>query len=505
MGQPMLLPPDLGELIPEQHMVRTVNDTIERLDLKTLEGQYKGGGTSSYHPKMMLKVVVYGYVEGVYSSRQMAKALRENVNYMWLSGGNRPDFRTINRFRGKVMKAVMEEVFGAVVELLIEQGHVKLEHYFLDGTKVEANANRNTFVWAKNTKRYKEQLQKKIRELLEEIDVVNEAEDELYGDKDLPEMGEEAEIDSERIKQKIEELNERLRKKSQDKQLRKAIKTLSEDYLPRQVKYEEQEHNFQGRNSYSKTDVDATFMRMKSDQRMPQARPKAAYNVQIGTENQFVVGFSLHQVSTDVSCLKPHLEGVRTMLGRLPKNIVADAGYGSEENYKYLNSEHLGTYVKYRAFHKEQTRKFRENPFMTKNFPYDPQTNTFICPNQRRLTFRFPATAKTASGYTIHNNHYECEDCQDCPLKPDCTRTHGNRSIKINWNWWRVQEQARKRLCSEEGQKLRSRRGIEVEAVFGQIKQNMKFRRFMLRGLENVNTEWGLICLAHNMRKLAAC
>ena len=153
MGQPSLLPADLEELIPEDHLVRTVHQAIEQIDLSILYKQYEGGGTSSYHPKMMLKVLVYGYAEKLYSSRKIAKALRENVNFMWLSGQSRPDFRTINRFRGEVMKEIIGEVFASVLELLIEQGHVKLEDYYVDGSKLEANARRHSAVWAKNTKR----------------------------------------------------------------------------------------------------------------------------------------------------------------------------------------------------------------------------------------------------------------------------------------------------------------------------------------------------------------
>src|SRR3972149_7905510 len=170
------LPTDLEELVPAGHLVRVVNSAMERMELSPLLRRYKGGGTSSYHPKMMLKVLVYAYSQRTYSSRQIAKALRENVHFMWLSGQSRPDFRTINRFRSTVMRGVMEEVFGAVVELLIEEGYIKLEHYFVDGTKIEANANRYRAVWAKNTQRYKAQLQEKIRGLLDEIARVNDAE-----------------------------------------------------------------------------------------------------------------------------------------------------------------------------------------------------------------------------------------------------------------------------------------------------------------------------------------
>jgi transposase len=146
MDQPALLPPSVEELIPEDHLVRVVNRVMEELDLEPILNEYKGGGTSSYHPRMMLKVLVYAYPQKVNSSRQIAKALRENVSFMWISGGNRPDFRTINRFRSSVMKEGIEAVFSEVLRYLIEEGYVTLEHYFLDGTKIEANANKYKWV-----------------------------------------------------------------------------------------------------------------------------------------------------------------------------------------------------------------------------------------------------------------------------------------------------------------------------------------------------------------------
>ena len=160
-NQPMLLPPNLEEMIPDGHIVRVVDEIIERINIDPLLQQYKGGGTSAYHPKMLVKVIIYAYTQRIFSSRQIAKALRENINFMWLSEMNRPDHRTINRFRGKVMKAVIDEGFYAVVEQLLDQGYLDLEKYFIDGTKLEANANRYSFVWRKNTDRYKAQLQEK--------------------------------------------------------------------------------------------------------------------------------------------------------------------------------------------------------------------------------------------------------------------------------------------------------------------------------------------------------
>jgi transposase len=145
-AQAMLLPPSLGELIAEEHLVRVVNRVVDEINIQSLLAKYKGGGPSAYHPRMMLKVLVYAYAERIYSSRQIEKAWRENVNFMWLSGLNQPDHRTINGFRGERMKGVIEEVFGSVVAVLVAGGHIQLENYYLDGTKIEAQANKHRVV-----------------------------------------------------------------------------------------------------------------------------------------------------------------------------------------------------------------------------------------------------------------------------------------------------------------------------------------------------------------------
>jgi len=497
------LPTDLEELIPAQHVVRVVDGAIERMDLTPLLRQYKGGGTSSYHPKMMLKVLVYAYTQRIYSSRQIAKGLRENVYFMWLSGLNRPDFRTINRFRSSVMRGIMEEVFSGVVRLLIEEGYVKLEQYFLDGTKIEANANRHRAVWAKNTRRYKRQVQEKIRTLLDEIERVNEAENEEYGDRDLEEMGGHGPIDAEKLEKTIQELNEILKQDPKDKKLAKAVRTLERDYLPRQKNYEEQERKLGERNSYAKTDEDATMMRMKGDP-PKRSQPKPGYNVQIGTESEFVVGYSLHPRPGDTNCLVPHLEALKGQLGRLPKNVIADAGYGSEENYAYLEGEEVKTYVKYNTFDREQRKTRRRGMFQEDDFVYDAEQDEWVCPAERRLTYRHTELHPTESGYVIERRHYECEDCGRCPLRSQCTRGEGNRQLVVSFELKRMRAQARENLLSEQGKALRSRRGVEVEGVFGRLKHNWGFRRFLLRGQEKVQIEWGLLCIAHNLAKLAA-
>jgi len=508
MNQVSLLPPSLEELIPEGHLVRVVNQVVDKLDISPLLAKYKGGGTSSYHPRMMLKVIVYAYTQKIYSSRKIEKALWENIGFMWISGGNRPDFHTINNFRGSMMKEAVRKVFASLMEFLVEEGYVKMENYFVDGTKVGANSNPHKVVWAKKTKRYKEKLQKQIEELLDEIERVNTAENEAYGDENLEELGEKSQITVEKVRKQVDELNQRLREVPEDKALKKTVKTLEEKHLPRLEKYEDQERLLDGRNSYSKTDPDASSLRMKEDRaaRKPLARP--AYNVQMGTEGQFVVGYSVHQQADDTSCFIPHMQQQIFPKGKKFKNGSGDAGYGSEENYAFLEKEKIGNFFKYNTFHQEQhpPRKgeaLEKLRFKSNYFPYDPEMDEFICPAQKRMLYMETKPYKSKNGYLSERRLYECLDCATCPLKSKCTKAKGNRRIQVSFELRRYHQQARDNLLSEQGVALRQLRSTEPETVFGDIKHNMGFRRFMLRGLKKVDIEWGLLCMAHNLRKLA--
>lgn len=516
MAQPQLLPPSLDELIEPDHLVRVVNAAIDQLDLRPLLAQYKGGGTSSYHPQMLLKVLVYAYCSKIYASRRIAAALRENIHFMWLSGGNRPDFRTINDFRGQRMQGVIDAVYAEVLQYLVEAGYVQLEHYFVDGTKIAADANQHKVVWAKRTARYQQRVQEQIAELLRQIEQVNTDEQAAYGEADLEERGPRGggPLDSDQLRAHIERLNERLRERQQPKAERqaseKALKKLATDCLPRLAKYEQQTATLAGRSSYAKTDPDATCMRMKEDRGAERPWPKPAYNVQVGTEGQFIVGFSVHDQAGDTGCLIPHLEQVRQNTGgRLPQNVVADAGYGSEENYAYLEQHGVGNYVKYNTFYQD-THRYR-NPavlqahqFRAEHFAYDAATDTFICPADQRLHFQYTSRYTSDNGYLSDRRIYQCFACADCPLRSQCTRAKGNRQIRISFRLLAYRKQARDHLMSAEGERLRAARSVEVETVFGHIKQNMGFRRFHLRGRAKVQTEWGLVSIAHNLKKVAA-
>lgn len=306
----------------------------------------------------------------------------------------------------------------------------------------------------------------------------------------------------------MKQIDERLAATPKHKKLCKAKRVILKDYLPRMKKYENQEEILAQRNSYSKTDTDATFMRMKEDA-MKNGQLKPGYNVQIGTENQFVVGYSIHQSAGDTSCMKEHLKEVKkTLGGKLPKNIVADAGYGSEENYEYLKKEQLGNYVKYNTFHKEATRKWQADPTRVQNWDYDESKDEYICSYGRALKFKHINYQKSKNGYRSTIRVYQSEGCKDCPYHGQCIKQSNNpdlaKQIYINKRGNELKAEARANLTSEYGLKMRSLRPIEVESVFGDIKGNFGIRRFILKGLEKVKLEWGLHSIAHNMRKMAA-
>lgn len=507
-GQLQMFPPSLDSLIPENHIVRLINSAIDKMDILPIIDGYKGGGTSSYHPRMLLKVVVYAYSQRIYSSRQIAKEVRENVNFMWLSGGNRPDFRTINRFRSSRLRGTTEKIFAAMLELLSEAGLVNLNEYFLDGTKFEANATRYSFVWKKSTQRHEENLDKKVRELFREIDRLNRHENKHYRGKDLPELGEDAvAISAEQMEERLAELNKALAEPDEntDKEtrlrLKKAARKLEKDFIPRKKKYRKQRQLFKGRNSYSKTDPDATFMRMKEDH-MRNGQLKPGYNVQMGTENQFITGYSVHQKSTDTTLFAPHLATLENEFGFVPEKLIADAGYGSEENYSILESQEINGYVKYGGFDGESSRKFAlQKDFYPEFMEYDEKAGAFICPAGKRLNLQGTRKRKTANGFVSLYHIYESEKCDGCELRACCHNQQSNRRIQVNHKLLVYRKKARENLRSPQGETLRRRRLVEIESVFGQIKHNRAFRRFMLRGLEKVTIETGLLSLAHNMKK----
>ena len=504
-NQPYLIPPSVDELIPADHLVRLVSGVIDEMGIERLLRKYQsGGGASRYHPVMMTKLFVYGYMTKVCSSRMLAKAARENVMYMWLSGNQRPDFRTLNDFRGKLLKGVMEEIFVTAVKMLAAKGYIKLENYFVDGTKIESASGRYTFVWKKAVEKNDKKLDAKLRAYIKTAEAVWEDENGEYGDRDLEELGGKEGYTSADVKEIANVLRERLERLDEGeskKKLKKELRTIEKDYLPRKKKYEKAKRIFGKRNSHSKTDPDATFMRMKEDH-MGNGQLKPGYNVQIGTENGFVVGYDLFPNPADTRTLKPHLRRQKERLGVKPLVVIADAGYGGEENYAYLENKGTVAVVKYNTYQKEKSRKWKEDAFRSENWEYDKKGNYYVCPNGRKLTWRERKKEKNHSGYAMTVDRYECESCKYCRLKKQCTKAKGNRMIERNERWLRLKRKARRTLEDGRYVELRKQRSVEVETVFGQIKGNLGYRRFLLRGMAKVSTEWGLLVLGYNLKQI---
>jgi len=493
-NQIMLIPPTLEEMIDAHHPVRIVNKVIDQIDIDPLFSKYKGGGTTSYHPRMLLKVVVFGYLSNIYSSRRMEAALKENIHFMWISGMNTPDHNTINRFRSERLKGVLKQVFGEVVELLVAEGLVNLKEVYIDGTKIESKANRYTFVWGKAIKTNKERIQRQLKELWEYTQQL--AQEELQDT--APTTFEQ--IDSQKVADTINKINEALKDKPVSKKVSQKLKYAAKNWPGNLEKYDDQEKILNGRNSYSKTDPDATFMRMKDDH-MLNGQLKPGYNWQISTQDQFILNYSIHQNPTDTKTLPAHLEQFYTLYGQQPGTVTADAGYGSEQNYQFLAEHYVKAFVKDNYFDKDQHDKGKKNPFSADKLYYDEETDCYYCPMGQPMKRIRSSVKINNDGFRQTYVYYQAQNCQGCPLRGMCHKRNGDRIIEVNHQLRLLKAQARALLLSEEGIKHRKKRCYDVEPVFGNIKYNKGFKRFMLAGCDKVEIEVGLLSIAHNLKK----
>ena len=498
-NQLSFLPPSLDELIISTHPVRVINTVIDKLDLTLIEKSYEGGGASSYHPKMLLKVLIFGYLNNIYSSRKIEAAIKENINFMWLSGMSRPDHHTVNRFRGERLKQHIKDVFTQVVKLLVESGHVSLRDAYTDGTKIEANANRYTFVWGNAIKTNKAKMEQQLKELWAYAERVGE----LEKDDDTP--PDFTPTDPKKVKETIDKINAALKDKAGvSKQITNKLKYAEKNWPANIAKYNEQETILAGRNSFSKTDTDATFMRMKEDH-MRNGQLKPGYNLQISTENQIITNYSIHQNPTDTKTFIPHLNQFEKQYGKVPAAAVADAGYGSEQNYEYLAHKGIESFVKYNNFDTEQRKsKHIKKPFAADYLFFNKEQNQYTCPIGQPMQHMGTYSQKTDAGYERTIDKYQAKNCSSCPLNGACHKSKGNRIIEVSHQGNLYRKQSSENLKSEQGIYYRKKRCIEPEPVFGNLKHNKKFKRFMLRGLEKVNIEAGLLALSHNFAKIAA-
>jgi transposase len=497
-NQMMVFPPTFDEMIEQGHPVRVVNKIIDEINLDPILRKYKGGGCTSYHPRMLLKVLVYGYLSNIYSSRKLEAATKENIHFMWLSGMEQPDHNTINRFRSDRLKGVIKKVFTQVVLMMAHSGHVDLQKVYTDGTKIEANANRYTFVWGKAIKTSKERIAKQLEELWQYTQQI--AKEEL---KDT-EPTRYKSLDPEEVRKTVEQIDEALKDSPASLKVKQKVKYAKKNWPEKLKEYQQKEELLGKRNSYSKTDPDATFMRMKEDH-MLNGQLKPGYNAQISTNNQIIITYSIHQNPTDTLTLEPHLESYKQELGFMPKELTADAGYGSEENYEFMEKNFMEAYVKYNYFDQEQQNGGQsKGPFHADNLYYNKERNCYYCPMGQVMTFIGTKEDITESGYKRTLSRYQAQNCTNCPLRGKCHKSKGNRIIEVSHRLNELRAKARELLLSEKGKAHRRQRPVDVEPVFGILKQNKGFRRFMLRGIDKVSVEFGLLALAHNLKKMAA-
>lgn len=504
----------IESLIPPVHLVRIVDKVVEGLEMSSLEVYYPGGGSSAYHPKMMIKLWIYGYCERIYTSRRLTKMIRENINYMWLSGGQQPCFKTMSDFRSGKLQGMVDIVFKEVLEMLVELGYIDLDELYVDGSKWGANANRHKCVWKKNTERYKSVVIERIESLLLEIKALQTEEDAKYGVKDLAEQGTGEEIGivltSEIVGQHLISLQSLVSaqaaaevdklKKGSKTSAEKLVKKLSEEQS-KLIKYEDQEDILNKRNSYSKTDEDATMLRMKDERLLP------AYNVEHTTSHQYVTNYTIEQTASDSVTLIPHIEKMAERFEGITElkdtALCGDAGYGSEENYAYLEGQGMIAYVKYPLWYQEQTGELAKKMFRRENWTYDKESDSYTCPNNRKLNFAYQKIDITANGYERTVHIYQSENCKDCPFAEQCKRSEDSaRTVQHSPEGEIYKEKAKELLDTAKGKEMRKERSIEVESVFGDIKFNMQHDRFILRGKNKVYVEYGLLAIGHNLRKV---
>ena len=501
--QTLLFPQRIDRDIPKDDPVRILKSVIESLDLSGFKKLYHERGRSPYHPKMMLMVILYSYMNNVYSCRKIEKLLYRDIYYIWLSGYQKPDFATINRFRNRV-KNEIGHIFTLLVLILVEKGFVTLEVEYLDGTKIESKANKYTFVWRKSVERNREKLFEKIRVLLQQIN--EQMAQDKAADVDTLELTPQTLCEiSKEFKEALGSAPEAKTKeeKAAQRGKNKMFKEL-ERHGEKLAEYNSRLEQMEGRNSISKTDPSATFMRMKEDA-MCNGQTKPGYNLQISSENQFITDFALFPNPTDTLTFIPFLGSFPGRYGRFPKRVVADSGYGSEENYRFMDEAGIEGFVKYNRFHLEHRPRYKPDTFHPDSLYYNEEGDYYICPMGLRMSRTGTVQTRTEGGYISQSACYRAIRCKGCPLRCLCYKAKANqRTIRVNHRLNAYKRKACELLTSEEGIKERGRRCIEPEAVFGQMKSNMAYRRFRHMGKDKVVMDFTFFAIAFNIKKLCS-
>nr|WP_243855008.1 IS1182 family transposase [Halalkalibacterium halodurans] len=510
----IVLPLDLEIKLQENDIAFAINDLVESIPEEAFKDFLRQTGRPAYHPRMMLKVILCGYTQSVFSGRKIEALLQDSIRMMWLAQGNEPSYRTINRFRSNpLIEKLLRECFVQFRNQLVEKEFIEEEAIFIDGPKIEANANKFTFVWRKSVEQYSEKLIEKSNQLYDELlekEIIPAIERESKEELTVKEMEEVVKKLEETVSEYDKQIeacevgSERKNIRAERKAPKQARKQFM-DFIARKQKYQKDMETFGERNSYSKTDPDATFMRMKDDY-MKNGQLKAGYNVQLATEGQYALAYDVFPNPTDTRTLIPFLQTIEDFF-ELPEYIVADAGYGSEQNYEeIIENRNRTPLITYNQYRKEKKRKHKDTAFHVDNWDYNEEEDAFRCPNGQKVWFSHQSKRTDRYGFTREFKVYECEDCSGCPFRELCTKAKegNNRKVYINEKWESQKENIRMKLSDEKTGAIYRKRKVEVEPVFGFLKAHLGLTRMSVRGKDKVKNDLGFAFMAVTLRKYTA-
>lgn len=504
-GYQLKLPLNIETIIPEDDSVRLLSQFVEAMDLTDLYSTYER--INSVSPRTLLKIVLYSYMNGDYSSRSMELNCKRDINFMFLlEGAPAPDHATFARFRSIHFAPCSKRILAEMSNTLFDLGEVSGETIFIDGTKIEASANKYTFVWKKAVTKNQAKLLIKLADFVAECEQLYDLKI-VYGD-------------TVKIKH-VKKLRKKLYALKQSESvvfvhgigkrktpLQKSIEAL-EEYLSKLKEYNQKIHICGERNSYSKTDHDATFMRMKEDA-MGNGQLKPAYNLQHGVDSEYITWLTIGPQPTDTTTLIPFLKDAEKHLNFKYKNITADAGYESEENYLFLEENGQLSYIKPANYEISKTRKYRNDIGKIENMEYDEALDIYTCRNGKKLTVDHIRHSKSKPGYVSEKTIYRCENCESCPYKKDCIKGNNcktpleerTKTLQVAKTFLKYRQEDLERILSDDGILFRTNRSIQAEGSFGDLKQDMQFRRYLSKGTTNVLAESTLLAMARNINKL---
>lgn len=501
------IPMNLNILIPENDSVILLSQFVEELDLTILYDTYSILKENQVTPRQMLKILLYAYLDGRYSSRDIERACHRDINFMYLlEGKSAPDHATIARFRSLHFAPCATQLLSNCTEILFSLREISGKNIFIDGTKIEANANRYTFVWKKTVTKSQEKLGLKAAAFVEEC-INTYALKPVWGGKVKIKTLKKLRKTLLTIKdqERIEFVQGSGKRKSV---LQKHVETL-DSYLEKFKEYNQKLHICGQRNSYSKTDKDATFMRMKEDH-MLNGQLKPAYNLQHGVDSEYIVWLKLFPNPSDGLTIVPFLEEMKQNLSFKYQNIVLDAGYESEEAYTYIEKNNQLAFIKPTNYEISKTRKYHNDIGNRENMIYDDTNDCYYCSQGYPLESIGIKTRRSQNGYISTRNIYRCKFCKGCPQKGKCIKganwktpeDERFKTIEVSRTFERQRTECLQRITSDEGILLRLNRSIQAEGSFANLKWDRGFRRFLCRGSSNVYAECVLLAISHNIEKL---